>query len=221
MTTYLITGANRGIGLEFCLQLSSRGENVIATCRNSSEELLSTGVRVEEGIDISSKQSIDSLRNRTKDIKIDVLINNAGILENTNLSNLSREGLLNLFNVNAISPILLSKTLLPNLSRGSKIIFITSRMASISDNTSGGSYGYRMSKVALSMGAKSLAIDLKDKGVAVAILHPGLVSTRMTGFTPNGISPAKSVSGMLNIIDKFTIDKTGTFSHSNGEILPW
>ena len=221
MTTYLITGANRGIGLEFCLQLSSRGENVIATCRNSSEELLSTGVRVEEGIDISSKQSIDSLRNRTKDIKIDVLINNAGILENTNLSNISREGLLNLFNVNAISPILLSKTLLPNLSRGSKIIFITSRMASISDNTSGGSYGYRMSKVALSMGAKSLAIDLKDKGIAVAILHPGLVSTRMTSFTNNGISPAKSVSGMLNIIDKFTIDKTGTFSHSNGEILPW
>ena len=221
MTTYLITGANRGIGLEFCCQLSSRGENVIATCRNSSDELLSTGVRVEEGVDISSKESIDSLRNRTKDIKIDVLINNAGILENTNLSNINREGLLNLFNVNAISPILLSKTLLPNLSRGSKIIFITSRMASISDNTSGGSYGYRMSKVALSMGAKSLAIDLKDKGIAVAILHPGLVSTRMTGFTPNGITPSKSVSGMLNIIDQFEIDKTGTFSHSNGDILPW
>ena len=221
MTTYLITGANRGIGLEFCLQLASRADNVIATCRTSSKELRNIGVRVEEGIDITSKESINTLKNKLGNIKIDVLINNAGILENTNLSNLNREKILNLLNVNAISPLLFSRLLLPNLTIGSKIIFITSRMASIQDNTSGGSYGYRMSKVALSMAAKSLSIDLKDKGISVGILHPGLVRTRMTGFTESGITPNHSVTGMLNIIDKLKKDQTGTFFHSNGEILPW
>jgi NAD(P)-dependent dehydrogenase (short-subunit alcohol dehydrogenase family) len=98
---------------------------------------------------------------------------------------------------------------------------MTSRMGSIEDNTSGGSYGYRMSKVAVSMAGKSLAIDLKPRNIAVAILHPGLVSTRMTGFTPNGITPEESVKGLLARIDELTLENTGSFWHSNGEILPW
>ena len=98
---------------------------------------------------------------------------------------------------------------------------MTSRMGSIDDNTSGGSYGYRMSKVALSMAGKSLSHDLKPEGIAVAILHPGLVSTRMTGFTQNGITPEASVKGLLARIDALTLDNTGTFWHSNGEVLPW
>ena len=94
-------------------------------------------------------------------------------------------------------------------------------MGSIEDNTSGGSYGYRMSKVALSMAGKSLSVDLKSKDVSVAILHPGLVSTRMTGFTSNGIQPKESVKGLIKRIDELTIENTGTFWHANGEILPW
>ena len=94
-------------------------------------------------------------------------------------------------------------------------------MGSIEDNTSGGSYGYRMSKVSLCMAGKSLAVDLKPKGISVAILHPGLVSTRMTGFTSNGIQPKESVKGLIQRIDELTLENTGTFWHSNGEILPW
>jgi NAD(P)-dependent dehydrogenase (short-subunit alcohol dehydrogenase family) len=94
-------------------------------------------------------------------------------------------------------------------------------MGSIADNTSGSSYGYRMSKVALSMAGKSLAHDLKLRGIAVAILHPGLVQTRMTGFTSGGITPEESVKGLLARIDELTLENTGTFWHANGEVLPW
>tara|TARA_B100000900_G_C20296927_1_gene600556 strand:- start:423 stop:707 length:285 start_codon:yes stop_codon:yes gene_type:complete len=94
-------------------------------------------------------------------------------------------------------------------------------MASIEDNTSGASYGYRMSKVALSMAAKSLSIDLLKKEIYVAILHPGLVSTRMTGFTKEGISTLDSVSGLITILNNLNKSNSGTFWHSNGEILPW
>ena len=107
------------------------------------------------------------------------------------------------------------------LKSSSKVAFITSRMGSIGDNSSGSSYGYRMSKVALSMGAKSLSIDLLKEEIYVAILHPGLVSTRMTGFTRNGINTEESVNGILKRIDSLTKNNSGTFWHTNGQVLPW
>ena len=107
------------------------------------------------------------------------------------------------------------------LKRSSKVAFITSRMGSIVDNSSGSSYGYRMSKVALSMAAKSISIDLLKEDIYVAILHPGLVSTRMTGFTRNGISPEESANGLLKCIDSLNKKNSGTFWHANGEVLPW
>ena len=107
------------------------------------------------------------------------------------------------------------------MTKSSKVAFITSRMGSIGDNLSGSSYGYRMSKVALSMAAKSLSIDLIKENIYVAILHPGLVSTRMTGFTPRGITTEESVKGILKRIDCLNKNNSGTFWHSNGEILPW
>tara|TARA_Y100001968_G_C19330678_1_gene704131 strand:+ start:180 stop:845 length:666 start_codon:yes stop_codon:yes gene_type:complete len=219
--TYLITGSNRGIGLEFCKQLQNRGEEIIATCRSSSSDLDSLGVRVESGVDVTSGSSVLKLRNRLKDQKIDVLIHNAGIYENNSLSNLDPESIVRQFEVNALSPLCFTKALLGNVKEGSKLVFVTSRMGSIGDNTSGGSYGYRMSKVALCMAGKSLSVDLKPKGISVGILHPGLVSTRMTGFTNAGISTFESVSGLLNRIDYLDLSNSGTFWHSNGEILPW
>jgi NAD(P)-dependent dehydrogenase (short-subunit alcohol dehydrogenase family) len=101
------------------------------------------------------------------------------------------------------------------------VALMTSRMGSIGDNSSGNSYGYRMSKVALCMAGKSLAIDLQPRGIAVAILHPGLVSTAMTGFTSGGISPEQAVRGLLTRIDGLTLENSGTFWHANGEVLPW
>ena len=221
MSIYLIIGANRGIGLELVRQLKERGEDVIATCRSSSPELDALSVRVESNIDITSGDSVIKLRENLKDTKVDVLIHNAGIAEFNSLSNLDPQSILHQFEVNALSPLCCVQTMLSHLSRPAKIILISSRMGSIEDNTSGGSYGYRMSKVALCMAGKSLAVDLKPNGISVGILHPGLVSTRMTGFTSNGIQPKESVKGLIQRIDELTLENTGTFWHSNGEILPW
>ena len=221
MSTYLITGANRGIGLELVRQLKARGEDIIATCRSSSPELNALSVRVETGIDITSGDSVIKLKENLNDSKIDVLIQNAGIAEFNSLSNLDPQSIVHQFEVNALSPLCYVQTMLSNLSKSAKIALISSRMGSIADNSSGGSYGYRMSKVALCMAGKSLAVDLKPKGIAVAILHPGLVSTRMTGFTSNGIQPKESVTGLIRRVDELSLENTGTFWHSNGEILPW
>lgn len=221
MATYLITGANRGIGYEFCRQLQARGDRAIAVCRTASEELKQLGVPIEEGIDITSDASVAGLKSRLGSTAIDVLINNAGILQWVTLDNLDFDSIREQFEVNALGALRVTHALLPNFNSGSKIVLMTSRMGSIEDNTSGSSYGYRMSKVALSMAGKSLAIDLKDRGIAVAILHPGLVQTRMTGFTPGGITPEQSVKGLLARIDELSLKNTGTFWHSNGEILPW
>ena len=221
MSTYLITGANRGIGLELVRQLKARGEDIIATCRSSSPELNALSVRVETGIDITSRESVLQLRENLNDTEIDVLIQNAGIAEFNSLSNLDPQSIVHQFKVNALSPLCFVETMLSHLSKSAKIALISSRMGSIEDNSSGGSYGYRMSKVALCMAGKSLSVDLKPRGISVAILHPGLVSTRMTGFTSNGISPKESVKGLIQRIDALTLTNTGTFWHSNGEVLPW
>lgn len=221
MATYLVTGANRGIGYEYCKQLHERGDQAIAVCRTSSPELDALGIRIETGVDITDDVSVASLVQRLAGIPLDVLINNAGIIQRITLANLDLDSIRQQFEVNALGPLRLTQALLHNLKAGSKIILMTSRMGSIDDNTSGGSYGYRMSKVALSMAGKSLSHDLKPKGIAVGILHPGLVQTRMTGFTPNGITPTESVQGLLARIDGLTLANTGSFWHANGEILPW
>ena len=221
MSTFLITGSNRGIGLELCKLIIARGDEVIATCRKTSSELNKLGVRIEEDIDISSEKSITILREKLLGLKLDCLIHNAGIFEYNSLDDLDQQSILRQFVVNALSPLILTKYLKVFLKKSSKIAFITSRMGSISDNSSGSSYGYRMSKVALSMAAKSLSKDLLKEEIYVAILHPGLVSTRMTGFTKYGISAEESVNGLLKRIDSLNKNNTGTFWHTNGEILPW
>ena len=221
MSTFLVTGSNRGIGLEICKQLLLRGESVIATCRDTSNDLNQLGVKVIKNIDISSEQSIENLQNILSNTRLDCLINNAGIAEYNSLDNLDSKSIIKQFEVNALSPLIFTKSFLNLLNKGSKVVFVTSRMASIEDNNSGSSYGYRMSKVALSMAAKSLSIDLLNKGIYVAILHPGLVSTRMTNFSKNGISTTESAAGLLKRIDNLNKENTGTFWHANGEILPW
>ncbi len=221
MATYLVTGANRGIGYEYCRQLQVRGDTVIAVCRTATDELKALGVRLEEGIDITSDASVADLSKQLGKTNIDVLINNAGIIKRVMLEYLDFDSIREQFEVNAPGALRVTQVLLPHLKAGAKVVMMTSRMGSIGDNTSGSSYGYRMSKVALSMAGKSLSHDLKPLGIAVAILHPGLVQTRMTNFNSNGITPEASVIGLLARIDELTLDNTGTFWHSNGEVLPW
>ena len=221
MSTYLITGSNRGIGLELCNQIHNRGDEVIATCRRASPELINLGVRIEENIDISSEEAITNLAKKLSGINLDCIINNAGIYEFNSLEDFQKKSILRQFEINALSPIFMTQSLKHLLKRSSKVAFITSRMGSIGDNSSGSSYGYRMSKVALSMGAKSLSLDLLKEEIYVAILHPGLVSTRMTGFTRNGITTEESANGILKRIDSLNKNNSGTFWHTNGQVLPW
>ena len=221
MTTFLVTGANRGIGLEYCRQLQARGDQVVAVCRQPSSELEALGVRIEDGIELTVETSIADLVSRLDGLALDGVILNAGLLQSMGLEDLDPEGIRRQFEVNALAPLLLARALVKQMPRGSKLALMTSRMGSIDDNSSGGSYGYRMSKVALNIAAKSLAIDLAPRGIAVAILHPGLVRTRMINFNPNGIEPEQAVRGLLARIDALTLETSGGFWHSNGERLPW
>ena len=221
MATFLVTGANRGIGLEYCRQLKARGDDVVAVCRQTSDELQGLGVRVEAGLELSDSQAIDDLVQRLDGLPLDGVILNAGILQSMGLMDLDPAGIRRQFEVNALAPLLLARALVDQMPSGAKLVLMTSRMGSIDDNSSGGSYGYRMSKVALNMAGKSLAIDLEPRGIAVAILHPGLVRTRMIGFNPSGIPPEQSVKGLLARIDGLTLATSGSFWHANGELLPW
>ena len=221
MATFLVTGANRGIGLEYCRQLRARGDDVVAVCRQTSDELECLGVRVEAGLELSDSQAIDDLVQRLDGLPLDGVILNAGILQSMGLMDLDPSGIRRQFEVNALAPLLLARALVDQMPNGAKLVLMTSRMGSIDDNSSGGSYGYRMSKVALNMAGKSLAIDLEPRGIAVAILHPGLVRTRMIRFNPSGIPPEQSVKGLLARIDGLTMATSGSFWHANGELLPW
>lgn len=219
MNRVLITGANRGIGLELCRQLSARGDEVIAVCRQSNSTLDALGVQVIDGIDVADGDSVNALATRMQGKPLDWLINNAGILASQSLDNLDYEAMERQFKVNSLGPLRVSSALLPNLSDGSKIGIITSRMGSVDDNTSGGSYGYRMSKAAVNMAGMSLSRDLKDRGIAVALLHPGMVATDMTGG--QGVSTQHSAAGLIARMDELDLGTTGTFWHAEGERLPW
>jgi NAD(P)-dependent dehydrogenase (short-subunit alcohol dehydrogenase family) len=215
----LITGANRGIGLELCRQLLARGDEVIAVCRRVSDELMALKLRVIEGIDVSSDESIRGLQNETGLESLDWLINNAGILSVENLDNLDFAAMERQFRVNALGPLRVTAALLPKLGAGAKIGIITSRMGSVEDNTSGGYYGYRMSKAAVNMAGVNLARDLQQSGIAVVLLHPGMVATEMTGG--RGISPQQSVRGLIQRMDALNMAQSGSFRHAEGEQLPW
>jgi NAD(P)-dependent dehydrogenase (short-subunit alcohol dehydrogenase family) len=219
MAHWLITGANRGIGLELCRRIQGRGDQVIAVCRTASAELEALGVRIEAGVELTSEPAIAQLVERLGPLQLAGAILNAGVLEADQLESLEAGSLRRQFEINAVAPLLLARALMPNLPAGSKLALITSRMGSIEDNSSGGYYGYRMSKVALTMAGRSLAIDLKPRGIAVAILHPGMVATRMVGFT--GIPPQQAVRGLLARIAELTLASSGCFLHASGEPLPW
>jgi NAD(P)-dependent dehydrogenase (short-subunit alcohol dehydrogenase family) len=220
MATALVTGANRGIGLSFAKLLKARGDTVIATCRRSTPELEQLGVEVLEGVDVASDKSTNLLAEKLKGRTLDLLINNAGVLDSGGLNDLDFGSIQRQMETNAYGPLRVTHKLLGSLKSGAKVALITSRMGSIADNTSGGMYGYRMSKAALNAAGKSLALDLKPRGVSVAILHPGYVSTEMTAGHGN-VPPDASARDLLQRIDALNLETSGTFWHANGEVLPW
>lgn len=226
----IVTGANRGIGLEFVKQLAARGTHVTATARDPEGAKDLNALAKEHGdsvrvmpLDIADMDSVRAFIKALDGKPIDQLINNAGIYPDSGkLGALDWESATQGFEVNTIAPLRLTEALLHNLKNamGKKVMFVTSQMGSIDDNTSGGSYAYRMSKAALNMGVRSLSHDLRDADMIAFVIHPGWVQTDMGG--PNAkITPTQSVEGMLSVLDSATADISGKFMNWDGSRLAW
>jgi NAD(P)-dependent dehydrogenase (short-subunit alcohol dehydrogenase family) len=220
MATVLVTGCNRGIGLELCRQLHERGDEVIGVCRSASDALSGLGVRVIDGVDVSDDAGVAKLVNELGDTRIDVLINNAGILTRDTIDNVDYDDMLEQYRVNTIGPLRITRALRDNLVDGGKVGIVTSRVGSVEDNGSGDYYGYRCSKAAANMVGKNLHHDLSPRGIAVMLLHPGYVATDMTGGA-GGVSPEDSARGLIARLDELSLETSGTFWHAEGYALPW
>ena len=220
MKNVVITGANRGIGLELARHYQTEGWRVTGICRESSAELKGYAAQVVDNVEVTTEAGLGRLATALHGQAIDLLINNAGILHDDVLGSLDIDSLRLQMEVNAFAPLRVCEVLLPNMQAGSKIANITSRMGSIGDNDSGGRYGYRASKAAFNAFGRSLAIDLKERGIAVAQLHPGFVKTRMVNFG-GLLTTEQSVAGLVARIKELNLDNSGSFWHCNGEELPW
>lgn len=232
METTLITGANRGIGLELCRQYAADGWQVLACSRHpeKSDALSRLVARYPERmrvqpLDVADHAQIEKLARELADASIDLLINNAGIYPDCDKKGFSHTDYAEwaeAFRINSMAPLKMAESFTAQVSRSElkTIVTISSMMGSIADNGSGGNYLYRSSKAAANMVMKSLAIDLKQSGITAVILHPGWVKTDMGG--PNAmITTEQSVSGMRRVIGSLTISDSGRFLDYSGREIPW
>jgi len=229
----LITGANKGLGLEFVQQYSVKKYQVYCCCRDLKrcDALLKIArrfpfVKVFQ-VDVTNEEQLAGLADELKDKPIDIIINNAGIYgprdAHIGAEPISAASMLEVFNTNAVAPLKVTEAFIPNLCLGKdrKVVAISSEMGSISGNSSGGSPAYRASKAALNAIMKTMALDLGGElGIKVLMLHPGWVKTDM-GTDAAPLSPEESVSGMITVIDNFDGSKNGQFLSYKGEELPW
>jgi NAD(P)-dependent dehydrogenase (short-subunit alcohol dehydrogenase family) len=220
----VVTGANRGLGLEFCRQLKQAGAQVIGTARDpqSAIDLRALEIRVE-ALDVADAESVAAFAQRLGDTSVDLLINNAGAGgAGEGISELDIDDVDRRFQINSLGPIRVTQALMPHLRRGKgrKIAHVSSRMGSISDNGEGGYYGYRISKAALNMFNRSLAVELVGQGYVCVVLHPGWVRTRMGGSSAPQ-SPEASARGLLRIIGRLRRQDTGRFFDYTGAEIPW
>jgi NAD(P)-dependent dehydrogenase (short-subunit alcohol dehydrogenase family) len=230
MNTLLVTGSNRGIGLEIVNQYAQLGWQVHACCRQPDnahdlQSLAQNNPAIQvHALDISDEAQINALADKLKDISIDLLFNNAGIYgqQNASFGNTDSQQWLDCFYINCIAQLKMCEAFVDHVARSKfkTIASMSSKMGSMTDNGSGGSYVYRSSKAALNAVMKSASIDLKPRGIKVAILHPGWVLTDMGG--PNAeISTAESVQQMRNTLERLTLDNNGGFFEIDGSIIPW
>ena len=217
MPHVLITGANRGLGLEFVRQYKEAGWDIVATARDSSPELDALGVRVEK-LEMSDLDAVADFGKRLD--RLDLLIANAGTYGPREVRSAdAARGWAETFFVNTIAPFLLAESVLPAVKAAAgKLIAISTKMGSIEDNTSGGFIAYRSSKSALNSAWRSLAID--NPGVTCAVLHPGWVQTRMGGSSAP-LEPQKSIAGMRKVIEGLGPDRSGRFFAYDGAEVPW
>jgi len=225
MPTVLITGANRGIGLEFARQYAADGWKVIATSRDAGKagDLKAiSGVQVEQ-LEVTDDASVAALANKLKDVKIDVLLNNAGISgpRGFAIGEWDFKAWEEVLSVNAVAPLRVTQAFLPHVRASEKkqVVFISTRMASITLN-GGGSAFYRSSKTALNMAVSCLALEVKDRGITCTVMHPGWVKTDMGGAGAD-ITTSESVSDLRKVISGLDIAKTGRFFNYDGAEFPW
>ncbi|MBY5992760.1 SDR family oxidoreductase [Ferrimonas balearica] len=227
--TILITGANRGIGLEFVRQYLGSGARIIACCRepDRADALMALAEAHPSeldlvALDLAKPSQLTGLKAYLGDLKLDLLISNAGVYgpKGVPLSALDGEDFAPVMAVNVLAPLLLVQNLTDNLAKGAKVALLSSKMGSITDNGSGGSYLYRASKSALNAIGRSLSIDLAELGISVALLHPGWVQTDMGG--PNAlITPQTSVMGMRHLLAQLDLTGSGRFYNYDGTEIPW
>jgi NAD(P)-dependent dehydrogenase (short-subunit alcohol dehydrogenase family) len=224
----LVTGANRGLGLEFTKQYAADGWNVLACCRepkqaSALQAIANSNKNVEIlALDVANFAQIDALALQLKDRAIDVLINNAGVYPSSRFGSVDYDAWAEGFKVNSMAPLKMAEAFVQQLARSQlkKIATLTSKMGSIDDNTSGESYSYRASKTAVNMVMKSLSIDLKSYGISVVTLHPGWVQTDMGGRNAL-ISAQTSVTGLRQVIDKLSLSNTGEFIAYDNKQIAW
>lgn len=222
--TVLITGANRGLGLEFARQYAADGWQVIGTARrpDSADDLNALGVKVLQ-LDVADAASVEALAATLEGHSIDLLINNAGIFPRVStLAEVDFDDVERTYAVNTVGPMRVTRALLPNLRLGStrQVVSITSGLGSIENNTNGRFYGYRESKAALNMFNRSLSVELKDDGFTCVVMSPGWVQTDMGGPNAN-LKPEESITGMKKVIDSLTPEDTGTYRNWDGGTIPW
>lgn len=231
MTRVLITGANRGLGLEFCNHYAKQGWDVLACCRNPEKATQLTKLTAENSsvqvyeMDVLNHVDIDALAIKLADFTIDLLIANAGIYGDSRgheFGNLDYVDWIRVLETNVLGVVKVTESFLPNLKRSQKpvIAALSSQMGSIADNSSGSSILYRSSKAALNATMKSLSIDLQSAGIGVLIFHPGWVKTDMGGSRAL-IDTETSVTGMCQQISDFNISQTGQFVKYDGTEIPW
>lgn len=225
--TVFITGANRGLGLEFVRQYASDNWQVLASCRNlvHAKELQHLAQHFEKvtllQLDVTNPIQLHQLADKYSNTNIDLLINNAGVHPEDDLGNISVDIMKHAFLTNAVAPLKISETFIENIARShlKTIISISNKMGIIQENTSGESYSYRVSKAALNMIMKNLALDLKERNIKVFTLHPGVV--RSDSASTNAINPEQCVTNIRSLLSRLTDKETGCFYDHLGNCLDW
>lgn len=224
MDTVLVTGADRGIGAALVRQYRARGDRVIAACLGDGEDLAAAGVEVAPDVDVTNMERLTALAEHLQGTTITILVSNAGTFVPERWRRFDYAGMLHAYDVNALGPLRVVDALMPRLAAGSKIGIITSRVGALTENASGGLYGYRMSKCAANMLGINLYHELRPLGIAVMLLHPGQVATEMTrGVSGAGgfITPEMSAAGLIERLDELHSATPPEFRHSDGSLLPW
>lgn len=226
MSTVLVVGADRGIAYHIAQQLHARGEDVIAACLFDGADTAALGVTVIPHVDVTDGESVARMVKTLTErgVHLDAIYHVAGVLGLDELGAIDYDDVRRQFEINTIGPLRTIEACLDLLGEGSKVGILTSRVGSLTDNTSGGMYAYRISKAAANMAGLNLHHDLSRRGISVLMLHPGMVATDLTKDYPGDhqyIQPEEAAAGLISDVDALTLETSGRFQHSNGSFLPW